>query len=43
MSTLINLEPEHIENLMKKRNLMGLLRYCILKIGLNQMITAEFL
>jgi hypothetical protein len=42
-NTFINLEPEHIETLMQKRNLIWLIKYCILKIGTNRMITSNFI
>jgi len=35
LNSFINLEPAHIENLMRKRNLIGLLKYSIFKIGIN--------
>jgi hypothetical protein len=43
LSTFINLEPQHMEDLMLKRNLIDFLQYFIIKIGQNQMITSELL
>ena len=43
LSSLINLEPAHVETLMRSRNLINMLKYGIYKIGVSGMITADFL
>lgn len=43
LGSFLNQEPEHMMNLMDNRNLIGLLRYCMLKIGKYQMVTQELL
>lgn len=39
LMALLLYEPAHINYLMTKRNLISILRYCILKIGKYKMIT----
>ena len=43
LSSLLDQEPTHIEVHFRKRNLINLLRYCILRLGKYQMITQELL
>ena len=39
--TFINYEPQHMDELTEKNNLIELLRYFIFKIGKKEMITGE--
>lgn len=43
LASFLNQEPSHMETLMVHRNLIPLLKYCLLKIGKYHMITQDLL
>jgi len=43
LRTLAHCEPQHIKSLFRKRNLIPLLRFCLLRIGKHGMMTQELL
>ena len=38
LSSLLNQEPEHIELLWRRKNLLDILKYALIKIGKSQMM-----
>jgi hypothetical protein len=40
---LLHSEPAHINNLFRQRNLLTMLKFVLLKVGQQQMITSELL
>ena len=43
LRTLLVEEPQHIEFLVQKKDLLGILQYCVFKIGQKEMITPHLL
>jgi hypothetical protein len=43
LGSLLHSEPAHISNLFKSRNLLMMLKFVLLKVGQQQMITSELL
>ena len=43
LNSLLHEEPIHLKNLVKKRNLFDLIKYCLYKINKHNMITQELI
>lgn len=43
LNSLIHEEPVHIKNLVKKRNLFDLIKYCLYKINKQGMLSLELI
>ena len=43
LNSFLHEEPIHLKNLVKKRNLFDLIKYCLYKINKHNMITQELI